>query len=163
VSPDGTKVYVTNEYDDTVSVINTSDDKIIATIPLNSVPLGVAVSQDGEKVFVTSPHSGTVSVIDTASNSVAGTIGGSFPFGVAVTPDGTKIYAAQQESAGTVSVIDTASGTVDATIGAGDSPVAFGTFIGGRPNSSPSTAALHLPINQPQVADRMTRGISAAQ
>jgi YVTN family beta-propeller protein len=162
VTPDGASVYIANEYDDTVSVIDASNDTVTATILVDSVPLGVAVSQDGTKVFVTSPRSGTVSVIDTASNIVVGTIRSSFPFGVAVTPDGSKIYATREGSPGTVSVIDTASEAVIATIDTGDSPVAFGKFIGGLPHRSSPIAVKESAVNQPQLADRMTEGISVA-
>ena len=51
------------------------------------------------------------------------------PDGVAVTPDGTKVYVANTDS-NTVSVIDTATNTVTATVNVGNSPVAFGQFIG---------------------------------
>jgi YVTN family beta-propeller protein len=108
--------YITNEASDTVSVINTATDTVIATIPVGDAPRGVAVSPDGRKVYITSVGSNTVSVIDTASNTVTATIPvGLDPVGVAVTPDGSKVYVANLGS-NTVSVIDTASNTVTATI-----------------------------------------------
>ena len=49
VSPDGTKAYVSNTFSNTTSVINTTDDTVIATVPVGTGPLGVAVSSDGTK------------------------------------------------------------------------------------------------------------------
>lgn len=72
-----------------------------------------------------------------------------------MTPDGSKIYAAHEQSPGTVSVIDTVSETVIATIPAGDSPVAFGKFIGGPPPIAVNESA----ADQPLVADRVMLGI----
>ena len=77
---------------------------------------------------------------------------------MAVTPDGSKIYATHEGSPGTVSVIDTASEAVIT----GDSPVAFGKFIGGLPPRSSPIAAKESAVDQPQLADRMTEGISVA-
>ena len=53
VSPDGTRAYVTNLVDDTVSVIDTATNTVTATIPVGDGPDGVAVSPDGTRVYVT--------------------------------------------------------------------------------------------------------------
>jgi YVTN family beta-propeller protein len=70
VSPDGSKVYVTNGGFNTVSVIDTVTNTVIATIPVGLFPLGVAVSPDGSKVYVTNGGFNSVSVIDTATDAV---------------------------------------------------------------------------------------------
>jgi len=65
VTPDGSKVYVTNYTVNTVLVINTATNTVTATIPVGNNPYGVAVTLDGSKVYVAfiSPLSSTVSVI----------------------------------------------------------------------------------------------------
>jgi YVTN family beta-propeller protein len=109
--------YITNSSSNSVSVIDTATNTVIATIPVGNYPFGVAVIPDGSKVYITNVSSNSVSVIDTASNTVIATIPvGDYPYGVTVTPDGSKVYVANHVSAGTVSVIDTASNTVTATI-----------------------------------------------
>ena len=50
--PDGSKVYVTNNGANTVSVINTATNTVSATITVGIRPLGVSVSPDGSKVYV---------------------------------------------------------------------------------------------------------------
>ena len=135
VSPDGSKVYITNDNDNpgTVAVIGTATNKVIATIPVGDAPFGVAVSPDGGKVYVVNEASnpGTVSVIGTATNKVIATIPvGPSPFGMAVTPDGSKVFVANEQSQpGSVSVIDAATNAVTATIPVGSGPQAFGIFI----------------------------------
>ena len=63
-------LYVPNDGDNTVSVIDTAHNSVIATIPVGGET--AAVSPNGAFVYVAS-ESGIVSVIDTASNSVVGT------------------------------------------------------------------------------------------
>ena len=132
--------YVANSFDNTVSVIDTDSNKVVATIPVGDNPSGVATTADGTHAYVTNSDFGNVSVIDTASNTVVDTIpvGGGFPTGVATTPDGIHppeggdrrhqplAYVTNQVD-DIVSVIDTASNTVVATIPVGDNPngVAF--------------------------------------
>jgi YVTN family beta-propeller protein len=121
--------YVTNSASDTVSVIDTATNTVVATIAVGDNPQGVAVSPDGTRAYVTNGGSGdvgdpgTVSVIDTATNRVIVQIPvGLSPGGVDVTPDGTRAYVANRGS-GTVSVIRTAGNTVSSIIPVGLSPV----------------------------------------
>ena len=122
--------YISNQADDTVSVINTATNTVTRTIPVGNAPLGVAVSLDGTRVYVANIDDGTVSVIDGATNSIVTTVSvGGQPHGVAVNPDGTRVYAANKNS-GTVSVIDTATNSVVATTNVGTGPIALGDFVG---------------------------------
>jgi YVTN family beta-propeller protein len=53
VAPDGTRVYVTHTAGaagNTVSVIDTATDIVVATVGVGSFPLGVAVAPDGTRV-----------------------------------------------------------------------------------------------------------------
>jgi YVTN family beta-propeller protein len=116
--------YVTNVFDNTVSVIDAATNTVVATIPVGNSPVGVAVTPDGTQAYVTNEADNTVSVIAAASNTVVATIPvGSFPVGVAVSPDGTQAYVTNSGSGdSTVSVIATASNTVVATIAVGNTP-----------------------------------------
>ena len=120
----GSVGYVANIADGTISVINTSTNTAVATIPTNGAG-AVAVTPDGTRAYVVS--GGGVSVIDTATNTVVGSpipIGtetfGLF-IGIAITPNGSSVYVANS-AGGTVSVIATASNTVVDTISVGTSP-----------------------------------------
>jgi YVTN family beta-propeller protein len=142
ITPDGTHAFVTNQFDNTVSVIDTANNKVVATIPVGSFATGVAITPAGThptepvdrrhptSAYVTNQLDGTVSVIDTANNTVVATIPVQVdPSGVAITPDGTRAYVAN--TAGndqanqfdrTVSMINTARNTVVATILVGFGP-----------------------------------------
>jgi YVTN family beta-propeller protein len=96
VSPDGSKVYVTNEQSNSVAVIDTRTHAVTATIPVGFGSIAVAVTPDGSKVYVTNAN-GSVLVVDPATNAVTATIAvGGLPWGVALTPDGSKIYVANE-------------------------------------------------------------------
>ncbi len=123
ITPDGTRAYVTANYDDTVSVIDTGTNTVVATVVVGNSPYGVAITPDGTRAYVVNSFDGTVSVIDTSTNTVVATVGGlaSTPYGVAITPDGTVAYVTNTGS-NTVSVIDTSTNTVVAGVGVGSSP-----------------------------------------
>ena len=125
----GTFAYVPNSGSNNVSVIDTSNNTVTATVGVGTYPLGVSVSPDGTKVYVANEGGNTVSVIRTSDNTVTTTIGvGTLPTGVSVSPDGTKVYVSNSSS-NNVSVIRTSDNTVTATVGVGTTPYAFGNFI----------------------------------
>jgi YVTN family beta-propeller protein len=117
-SPDGKEVYVTNTRPaDTLSVIDTRTNTVIATIPVGDNPVGLAVSPNGSKVYVANYDDDHVSVIDTATNTVVANIPAiSSGFGVAITPDGSKVYVTNLAG---VSVIQALTDSVIATIAVG--------------------------------------------
>ncbi|HEY2054808.1 MAG TPA: PKD domain-containing protein, partial [Solirubrobacterales bacterium] len=126
-------VYVANEADNTVSVINTNSDTVTANLAVGSLPQAVAISPDGSTAYVTNQGSGTVSVIDTAENLVGEPITvashtDSLPDGIALSPDGSTLYVTYGYRPGTsigpgeVAVIDTKTRAVGTPIEVGDEP-----------------------------------------
>lgn len=139
-------MYAANINADTVSVIDTSSNTVIATVPTQDQPVGLAVHPDGTRVYAANNGSDSVSVIDATANLLIVNVPvGNGPGGVAAHPDGTRIYVANGGSPDTVSVIDTSAHTVVASIPVGVDPVAFGRFIGPAPPPTPVafTAFLH--------------------
>jgi YVTN family beta-propeller protein len=102
-----TRAYVPNQVSNSVSVIDTSSNTVVATVGVGAAPEGVAITPDGARAYVTDsgqfPSPGvlvnSVSVIDTnpsdaSYNTVVATVGvGDFPGAVAITP--ASPYAAQ--------------------------------------------------------------------
>jgi YVTN family beta-propeller protein len=68
------RVYVTNEGDDTVSVVDGATNTVSATIPVGVAPLGVAVSETFNRIYVVNSADGTVSIIDGTTNTVIDTV-----------------------------------------------------------------------------------------
>ncbi|MGI9191242.1 MAG: beta-propeller fold lactonase family protein, partial [Chitinophagaceae bacterium] len=118
----GPYAYIVNRTSNNVSVLNTNNNSVIATIPVGTYPSGIAVSPNGQHAYVTNDQSNSVSVINTTSNTVVATIPtGTQPIGVVVSPNSSKIYVANY-AVGTISVIDALTNTVSNTINVGGNP-----------------------------------------
>jgi YVTN family beta-propeller protein len=132
--------YVPNAYTNNVSLIDTATNAVIATLPVGSHPVGVAVNAAGTRVYVNNVDADSVSVIDALTFTVGATIPvGAYPAGIAVNPTGTRVSVANGD-ANSVSVIDSTTNTVVTTVRVRGSPLAFGQFIGPAipgPSTSP--------------------------
>jgi YVTN family beta-propeller protein len=113
-SPDGSRAYVANAIDDTVSVIDTATGTVTGTIAVGNSPRDVAVNPVTNRAYVTNLLPGTVSVINTLNNTVIATI----PVGesaerLVVSPGGTRVYVlASQEFGSAMVTIDATTNTV---------------------------------------------------
>ena len=116
------RLYIPNENENTVSVIDLASNSVMTTIDVGNRPAGVAVHPNGKKVYVTNRSNASVSVIDVASNTVEATIGVNFfPIGTAFNSDGSRLYVTNHLS-NNVSVINTTTNTVVNTISVGANP-----------------------------------------
>jgi YVTN family beta-propeller protein len=83
--PDGSRVYVSNGRDGSVSVIDIATNTIVATIPVGQRPWNMALTPDGERLYVANGRSNSVTAIDTRSNAPVAQIAvGERPWGVAI-------------------------------------------------------------------------------
>ncbi|HTH50662.1 MAG TPA: beta-propeller fold lactonase family protein [Pyrinomonadaceae bacterium] len=127
----GPWVYVTNEKSGTVSVIDSSTDRVVDRIQVSRRPRGIRISPDGKYAYVASstPFQGKeetgdnrIDVIDTASGKVVRKIDvGDDPEQLAISPDGSRMYVSNEES-GTCTVVDIDSGEIIATLITGIEP-----------------------------------------
>jgi YVTN family beta-propeller protein len=87
--------YITNQGDNTVSVIDIQENKVISTLKVGKAPVGVAVSTKLKRVFISNVESNNISVIDAVNNKVIESIAlqGS-PVGLAMAPDHNTLYVA---------------------------------------------------------------------
>jgi YVTN family beta-propeller protein len=122
--------FIPNSGDDTVSVVDISDDSVAATIdlPEGSTPYAAAVLLDGSYAFVVNTGSGTVTVIDTSQISsqsddlIETTITvGNAPRGIVVDPDGDYVYVTNYDS-DTLSIISTDNYQVSTVDDVGEGP-----------------------------------------
>jgi YVTN family beta-propeller protein len=128
----GHRVYVTNVFAHTLSVINAATNQVLTNIAVGKEPNGVAVNSRGTRAYVANSESDSVSVVDTASLSVVATISvGDRPVGVAVNPKGARAYVANWNS-GTLSVIDTALNVVVATVPVRGNPAGVAVSRNGK-------------------------------
>src|SRR5256714_13607895 len=107
VAPDGSRIYVSDEADSTLDIVDGKSLKVIKKVKLSGHPNNIAVGKDGKRVYVGIIQApGGVDVIDTASmtNVKTMTTHGSI-HNAYVTPDG-KYVVAGSIAGKTVNVFD---------------------------------------------------------
>jgi YVTN family beta-propeller protein len=107
-NPKRDEVYVVNSQPDanagTVSVIDTSKNGIVATIPVGRNPRSISVDSTGNRAFVANSGSNSVSVIDLTSRKVIQTAGvGERPDMALIAPDGRSLVVSNH-GAGSVTI-----------------------------------------------------------
>jgi YVTN family beta-propeller protein len=108
VNPATNLVYVVNHEDDTVTVIDGTRGKALATVEVGKKPLGIAVDAKANRIYVANVHGDSVSVIDGARNAVIETLRtGHNPYALVVNDRAARLYAVlQSESPLTVTDIE---------------------------------------------------------
>lgn len=137
----GPLLFVSNEIEGTVSVIDTAAREVVNTIQVGKRPRGIRSNEEGSKVFVAlsgSPMGGPgvdesklppperrydgVGVIDVKSGRLERILpGGTDPEQFALSADGRHLFIAN-EDAGTTSVLDVEAGTIVKVIEVGGEP-----------------------------------------
>ena len=129
-APNGRTLFVSNEGESTLDVVDTKSLKITKSIPLSGHPNNIAISKDGRRVYVSIARApGAVDVIDTASLEdvksipVKGAVHNTY-----VTPDG-KFVVSGSIASKTITVIDQKTETPvwSLTLDLGIRPMAFAT------------------------------------
>jgi len=102
LSPDGTRLYVTNSESDSISIVSTTTNTVTGTIdvrpfgsaPLGSMPNAIAVTKDGSTLYVANGGNNSIAVIqpDYRGVTLRGMIPtGWFPAALALTQDGSEL------------------------------------------------------------------------
>jgi YVTN family beta-propeller protein len=144
---------VSNEDGNSVSVIDTQRDEVIATIDVGKRPRGMKVDRAGKHLFVavsglpkcppTVPdeecaklkrdmNADGIAIVDTASHQVLRVLAaGSDPEQFALSADETRLFVAN-EDVGRASVVEIASGRIIASIPVGTEPEGVAVTPDGR-------------------------------
>jgi YVTN family beta-propeller protein len=121
-SQDGSRVYVTNTDEGSVSVIDTATWEVIATIPDLPEPHDGELTPDGKLLYLATSGTSTVTVVDTATFQVVKTFKvGKKPRGLVVGGENGELVYVTNKGDGTLTIIDAAKGEVlvTAPVGAG--------------------------------------------
>ena len=93
LNPSTKKVYVANEFSNTVSVVDIPTLKVEKTIGVENFPYAIDSNTLNNRVYVTNRGSNSVSVIDGSTNSILYNISvEESPVGIAVNPTASWIY-----------------------------------------------------------------------
>jgi YVTN family beta-propeller protein len=95
VAPDGSRIYISDEADSTLDIVEGHSLKVIKKVPLSGHPNNIAIAKDGRRVYVGIIQTpGGVDVIDTTSLQNAKTMPTKGTIhNVYVTPDGKYVVA----------------------------------------------------------------------
>jgi YVTN family beta-propeller protein len=123
VAPNGKEVWVSNRAANTLSVLDATRDRALATFESGGeMPIRVKFTPDGRQVWVSNARSNAVSVFDAATRQLLATIEvGAVPVGILMTPDGRRAFVANT-NANQVTVIDVAERKVLRTFTTGTEP-----------------------------------------
>ena len=126
VTPDDSTVLVTNWCSWTMSVVNVSTARLVATIPIGGAyPRGIAIAPGSKTAFVAVMGSQRVVKVDLASKKVSTFAHtGDGPWHIVISPDGRFLYVTNNSS-GTVSKVDAVTGRVLTTVSTGSQPRAM--------------------------------------
>ena len=118
LTANGSKLYVANSGEDTVSVNNVSSPTVASTIsmPVGAQPVFAQTAENGN-VYVANYGDNTISQINTASDVVVGSVSvGGQPVALAEMPNAQKLYVAQQGPGAVTSINITGGLSVATTI-----------------------------------------------
>jgi len=114
-APSNNNIYVTNGNTGTISVISTTTNILLATIPVPADRLsGLAFAPSNNEIYLAGGSTNTVFVIDTFTNTVVGTLPVGFAYSVAFSSSNNNIYVANLDHS--ISVISTSTNTLITTI-----------------------------------------------
>ncbi|MBD0369355.1 MAG: YncE family protein [Pyrinomonadaceae bacterium] len=138
VSPDGREVWVGQNGDGQISIIDTGTNKVKETIKVGEVPIRLKFAPDGKRVLVSDPKASELIVLDAATRKeikrlkVEGA-----PVGILVAPDGTRAFVAAIQ-ANKVMVVDLSKLEIAASIEAGQGPDGLAWANGAAKDSATS-------------------------
>jgi len=134
INPVTDKLYVTNEFSHTVSVVDTKTDEVVSTIQVGLRPYGLDIDPIVNRIYVTNIDSDTVSVIDGSTDKVVSEISSvSNPVGITINSLRSMVYVTNIDE-NTLSMIDSVKGTVTKNITVGINPFAIGVYQQDRNN-----------------------------
>ncbi len=116
------EIWVSNEKDDTLSVIDVETLEVVRTLPTGQRPRGITFSKDFSRLYICASDSDTVQVMDPESGEILHELpSGADPEQFVLHPNDRYLYIANEDDAITT-VVDTESRSVIAQIDVGIEP-----------------------------------------
>jgi YVTN family beta-propeller protein len=109
------RIYVSNQLDDTVSVIDGATNTVLATVKVGHYPNGIAVNPKTNTVYVANLNSGSLSIINGTKLTTSTLWLGSNPAKVAVNSSTDRVYVTLEDQNGYLDVIDGKRHKLDAS------------------------------------------------
>lgn len=122
VTPDGSRLFVANTNNNSISIINTTSYKVIDTVNTGKSPYGIAISPDGLYAYISNSGSQNISILLISDNTIRVSLNANHPSMMAFKPDGKTIYVMDLPG-GNVTAMDSATGETKAAFGLGSSDI----------------------------------------
>ncbi|MDQ6672332.1 MAG: bifunctional YncE family protein/alkaline phosphatase family protein [Chloroflexota bacterium] len=136
IAADGRTLFVADNLDDSLSLVDIPARTVKTTLPVGHNPYAVVLAEDGREVYVSNWGEHSVSVVDSAATQVLETIDvGTHPSAMALSSARHELYVANADS-DSVSVVDTRSHQVVRTI-------SLAPYEGAQQGSSPDALAIN--------------------
>jgi YVTN family beta-propeller protein len=117
INPVTNKLYVANQFSNSVTVIDGNTNNIESTIQVDNFPYDLEVNSYNNRIYVTNRGSDTVSVIDGSTNQrLSNIIVGESPVGISIDPSENRIYVTNLGKNSSLSIIDGISNKVTDTV-----------------------------------------------
>ena len=114
--------YVSNEKDNSLSLIDLQSLEVVDTIDVGQRPRGITFSKDYSKLYICASDDDTVQIMDTATHQIIGELpSGEDPEQFSLHPDNRRLYISNEDDA-LVTVVDAQDATVLAQIDVGVEP-----------------------------------------
>lgn len=122
LSPDGKELWVGQNTEGKITVIDTATNKVKESIQTGGVPIRVKFTPDGKRALVSSAQSGELIILDTLTRKEVKRIAvGETPVGILITPDGKRAFVATMQT-GQVTAVNLDDLTVIKKIEPGQGP-----------------------------------------
>ncbi len=140
------KIYVSNEKDNTVSIIDSETLKVEKTVEVGQRPRGITITKDGKHLLVCASDDDTVQVFDIETMKLVRTLpSGPDPELFIIHPSGNPLYIANEDD-NLVTVVDLKTNKVIGEIPVGVEPEGMGISPDGNVlvNTSETTNMAHF-------------------
>ncbi|HKJ60604.1 MAG TPA: PQQ-dependent catabolism-associated beta-propeller protein, partial [Hyphomicrobiales bacterium] len=140
------QAYISNEKDNTVSVIDLDTLEVVRTYPVGQRPRGITMTKDGQFVLLCASDDDAVQVIDAKTDKIVKTLpSGPDPELFVLHPSGNPLYIANEDD-NLVTVVDIERDKIVAEIPVGVEPEGMAISPDGRimVNTSETTNMAHF-------------------
>ena len=140
------RLLVSNEKDNTITVVDGKSLAVIKTVPVGARPRGIILSKDGKSLYICTSDADHIEELDLASLTVSRTLpSGPDPETFTISPDGKYLYVSN-ENDNMVSVVDIAEARISTEIPVGVEPEGMGISPDGKTlvNTSETTSMAHF-------------------
>jgi YVTN family beta-propeller protein len=122
ITADGGTLLVVNPDSNSLTLVDTASNDVVAELAVGTDPRTVAVDDQGQRAYVANRGSDSVSVVDLKARAVLAEVSvGHRPYGVVVDPAGDRVYLAEQ-GANRVRILDTSEFATRALLPIGERP-----------------------------------------